>query len=166
LIRRALRNAKGNMSEAARNLNIHRNTMISRCNSLGVDPSAFIPSAMGEAMKRWREKVREKGLCLDCGKRSFGGYGGTPNRCPICAEKNRQRARKQHQREMSSRVIREAAPIIPRPLDQVFKKLPPKPQPVEQKEYVSRIDRMMVLAQKITPKSSLSIADLRREAVC
>ena len=149
LLRRALRQTRGNMSQAARLLEMHRNTMISRCNSLGVDPSAFIPTAMGEAMKRWRKKRMEQGLCRDCGSQPFGGEGGTSILCPICAQKHRERAREQHRREMASRPPKpEPPPIIPRPLDQVFRKLPPKPVPVEQKPLVSRTDRMLALAAK------------------
>ena len=167
LIRRALRGSKGNMSQAARSLDIHRNTMIARCNALGIDPSAFVQSAKGEAMDRWRAKLKAKGLCLDCGANPSGGEGGTWRLCPECSKKHRDRAREQHLRGRVDRPRkRMPKPIIPRPLDQVFKPVPPKPASVEQKPYVSRIDRMMILSQKITPKSTVNEFELRRQSVC
>jgi len=37
---------------------------------------------------------------------------------------------------------------------------------VQREPYISRIDRMMILSQKITPKSTVNELELRRQSVC
>lgn len=145
LIRRALHGTHGNMSQAANILGIHRNTIIARCNSLGIDPSAFIQSALSIARRRWKDKLRGKGLCLDCGSQPSGGEGGTPSRCPVCAEAARERSRKRHRLKIAARPPKPEPVIVPRPIEQVFK---PK--------QVQRVDRMLMLAS-VQKVSNLSL---------
>lgn len=150
LIIKALRKTRGNMSQAGKILETHRNTIISRCNSLGIDPSAFLPTPKSAYNAKYRAQRKAAGLCATCGKFPAGANGGTISQCGKCAEANRARQRLGRSR----RIGRPPKPIVPRPLDQVFRK-----------KSVSSVDEKLRLAAMVA-KSHVTQADISRRAVC